>query len=427
MNVVVFFTDQQRHDTVGMHGNPLGLTPHFDRLARRGTFLKNCFTCQPVCTPARASLQTGRYTSQTGLKDAALPEEAETLADHFNRAGYETAYIGKWHLGGQEPVPENRQGRYQYWLGANTPEIGTDAYDTRLFDKQGNAVRLPGYRVDALTDAAIRYVTRKRNRPFFLFLSYLEPHQQNNKDSFPAPDGYEPLYASKWMPPDLQHLKGNACAKIAGYCGMVKRLDEALGRLVDSLKSEGILDNTLIVFASDHACHFNTRTMEYKRTGHESSIRIPAFIHGPGFMAGGEREEMVSLVDLPPTMLEAAGICPPEAMQGHSLLPRLRREDVAWPEEAYIEYENHEGTGRAIRTRRWKYAIQTDSQPDCAGSRLPRPVPGIHALRPGVGPLGTRQRDRPERVPRNRGSDERASASKAGESRGAARPYFTAS
>ncbi|MGE9294236.1 MAG: sulfatase-like hydrolase/transferase, partial [Puniceicoccales bacterium] len=276
MNVIVFFTDQQRHDTTGLHGNPLGLTPQFDRLARKGTFLKNCFTSQPVCTPARACFQTGMYASQSGVSNGILPEDAETLADHFNRAGYDTAYIGKWHLGGEDPVPEKRQGRYQYWLGMNTPDVTSAPYDSKLYDKEGNPVKLPGYRVDAQTDAAIRYISEERENPFYLFLSFVEPHQHNPQDSYPAPDGYRELYEGKWMPPDLAKLEGNAHLHMGGYCGMVKRLDEALGRIVDSLKSMGKLEDTLIVYASDHGCNFRTRSHEYKHSPHDSSARIPA-------------------------------------------------------------------------------------------------------------------------------------------------------
>lgn len=365
-NIIVFFTDQQRFDTVGLHGNPLGLTPHFDRLARAGTFLKNCTTCQPICVPARASLQTGLYASQVGLTDGAIPVEAVTLADHFNAGGYVTACYGKWHLGGEElggekPVPRERQGRYQHWLAANTPELGSDAYDCRLFDAQGQDVALPGYRVDALTDAAIRFVCTPRVEPFFLLLSHLEPHQQNSRDDYSAPDGYRELYTGQWMPPDLAALKGNADQQMGGYLGMVKRLDEALGRLVDVLKSTGRLENTVIIFASDHGCHFRTRGHEYKHSCHESSIRIPVFINGPGFRSGGERSEPVSLVDLPPTLLEVAGLPIPETMQGQPI-QRLLRGSSDWPRETYVEFDNPKGTGRAIRTGRWKYGVQTDGR-----------------------------------------------------------------
>ncbi|MBC2602618.1 sulfatase-like hydrolase/transferase [Puniceicoccus vermicola] len=361
-NIVFFFTDQQRHDTVGLHGNPLGLTPNFDRLAREGTFLKNCFSCQPLCTPARASLQTGRYASQSGLSAGVLSAGSRTLADHFNEAGYDTALIGKWHLAGTDPVPERLQGRYASWLGSNTPDLSSGVYGCRLYDKEKNAVDLPGYRSDAYVDAAIRYLSEPRENPFFLFLSLVEPHQHNPQDSYPAPDGYRELYSDRWTPPDLAAMEGSAARQLPGYYGMVKRVDEGLGRVADALKSMGMLENTLIVYASDHGCHFRTRGHEYKHTCHESSIRVPGFIHGPGFLAGGERPEMVSLVDLPPTLLDAAGLSVPGEMQGQSLVPRLRSSISEWPGEAYVEYENPTGTGRAIRTGRWKFAVQTDQR-----------------------------------------------------------------
>ena len=119
-NVIVFFTDQQRWDTTGVHGNPLDLTPNFDRLARNGTHLYNSFTCQPVCGPARSCLQTGMYATQTGCfsqRDSLCRQEATTLAQAFSEAGYQTGYIGKWHLADEEPVPAGKRGGYDYWLG----------------------------------------------------------------------------------------------------------------------------------------------------------------------------------------------------------------------------------------------------------------------------------------------------------------------
>ena len=115
-NVIVFFTDQQRWDTTGVHGNPLDLTPNFDRMARNGTHAFNSFTCQPVCAPARASLQTGLYATQTGVfrNDIELPPDRKTLAHYFCEAGYRTGYIGKWHLATEEPVTEPHRGGYEY-------------------------------------------------------------------------------------------------------------------------------------------------------------------------------------------------------------------------------------------------------------------------------------------------------------------------
>ena len=365
-NVVVFFTDQQRWDTTGVHGNPLGLTPNFDRLAERGTHVANSFTCQPVCGPARSSLQTGLYATTTGCyrNGIALPREKRTLAHHFNEAGYHTGYIGKWHLASSNnPVPEEERGGYQTWLASNALEHTSDAYDTVVYDNDCQPVRLPGYRVDALTDAAIRYIDAHKDDPFFLFLSFLEPHHQNHRDDYPAPDVYRGKYAGRWIPPDLAALGGSSHQHLDGYFGMVKRLDEALGRLMDALKSMGIADNTIVMFTSDHACHFKTRNGEYKRSCHESSIRVPTAFAGPGFDGGGRLEQLVSLVDLPPTLLDAAGLPVPEEMQGHSIMPLLRGTSSEWQDDVYVQIsESH--VGRAIRTSRWKYAVNA---PDKSG------------------------------------------------------------
>jgi arylsulfatase A-like enzyme len=360
-NVVVFFTDQQRWDTTGIHGNPLNLTPNFDRMAQQGTHIANSFTCQPVCAPARASLQTGMYATNAGVWRNArpLPETSSTLATCFGDAGYSTAYIGKWHLADRSsagPVTAAERGGYDYWLAANMLELTSEPYDTTLYDNDGIPVRLPGYRVDALTDAAIRYVDAHRAEPFYLFISYLEPHFQNRTDDYPAPDGYEELYRERWLPPDLAALGGSAHQHIAGYYGMVKRLDEALGRVLDALRSLGLLDNTILLFTSDHGNHFKTRNGEYKRSCHESSIRVPTALSGPGFVGGGRLPQLVSLVDLPPTLLGAAGLPIPSQMEGHSILPLIRREPVGWPEEVFIQISESQ-VGRAVRTHHWKYSV----------------------------------------------------------------------
>jgi arylsulfatase A-like enzyme len=369
-NVIVFFTDQQRWDTTGVHGNPLGLTPNFDRVATRGTHLYHSFTCQPVCGPARSCLQTGLYPTTTGCyrNSKPLPENINTLAHYYKEAGYTTGYIGKWHLADENPVPEPKRGGYEYWLAANALERTSDTYDAVVFNNDNERVKLPGYRVDALTDAAIRYIDDHQEEPFYLFISYLEPHHQNHLDDYPAPDGYREQYTSRWTPPDLAALGGTSAQHLGGYYGMVKRLDEAFGRLLDSLKSLGLADDTIVLFTSDHACHFKTRNSEYKRSCHESSIRVPTALIGPGFDSRGQIRELVSLIDLPPTLLNAAGIPVPEAMQGRSILPLLRRETEDWPEEVYIQISESQ-TGRAIRTQRWKYSVaDPDNRLDSAAS-----------------------------------------------------------
>ncbi len=145
-NVVVFFTDQQRWDSTGLHGNPLELTPNFDRLALEGTHVAGCFTCQPVCAPARSCLQTGLYATGTGVWRNGIPLAAglKTLAGYFGDAGYATGYIGKWHLGSRDPVPREEQGGYDTWLGANLLEFVSEPYRAVLYDNGGAAVHLPG-------------------------------------------------------------------------------------------------------------------------------------------------------------------------------------------------------------------------------------------------------------------------------------------
>jgi arylsulfatase A-like enzyme len=366
-NVVVFLTDQQRWDTTGSHGNPLELTPNFDRVAARGTHFFNTFTCQPVCAPARACLQTGMYATSAGVfcNGQSLPEDAVTLAKCFARGGYRTGYIGKWHLGGvelglkdwkQPPVPRPRRGGYEDWLAADAVEFTSDAYHTVLFDVDDRRVELPGYRVDAMTDAAIRYISERRDSPFFLFVSYLEPHHQNHMDYYAAPEGYEQRYQGRWLPPDLAALGGTARQHMGGYLGMVKRLDEAFGRLLDVLRSLSLDKSTIVVFTSDHGNHFRTRNAEYKRSCHDGSLRVPLAARGPGFDGGGRIEAFMSLVDFAPTLLDSAGLPVPSSMQGRSAMPLVRRQPVSWPDDVFAQISESE-VGRVLRTHRWKYSV----------------------------------------------------------------------
>lgn len=357
-NVIVFFTDQQRWDTSGLHGNPLGLTPNFDRMAQQGTHLYNYFTCQPVCGPARSSLQTGLYPTQTGCYRNRIPlrRDAKTLAHYFQEGGYTTGYLGKWHLAAEEPVPREQRGGYQFWLASNQLEFTSDAYDTVVYDNDCKPVKLPGYRVDALTDAAIRFIDENKRERFFLFVSHLEPHHQNHLDNYPAGDVYRERYTGRWIPPDLAALGGSTHQHIGGYYGMVKRLDEAFGRLLDALQSLDLTSRTVVLYTSDHGCHFKTRNDEYKRSCHESSIRVPAALQGPGFDGGGQFRKLASLVDLPPTLLDGAGLPIPEEMQGSSVLPLLHGQHAEWPEEVFVQISEAQ-VGRAIRTQRWKYSV----------------------------------------------------------------------
>ncbi|HYF52117.1 MAG TPA: sulfatase-like hydrolase/transferase [Planctomycetota bacterium] len=357
-NVIVFFTDQQRWDCSGLHGNPLDLMPNFDRLATRGTHVYHSYTCQPVCGPARACLQTGTYATTNGSWRNGIPlnKSFKTLAQCFKEGGYQTGYIGKWHLSEHEPVPKEDRAGYDYWLASNVLEFTSDAYDCNMYDGEGKKVHLPGYRVDAQTDAVIRYIDAHQDKPFFLFTSYIEPHFQNHTDDYPAPDGYRERYLGRWIPPDLAEHRGSTHQHIAGYYGMVKRLDEALGRIHDALKSLKLERDTIVLFTSDHGCHFKTRNSEYKRSCHDSSIRVPTALWGGPFESGGSLRHLVSLVDLPPTLLDACGLPIPKQMQGRSILPLTRGQREGWPEEVLVQISESQ-IGRAVRTQRWKYCV----------------------------------------------------------------------
>ena len=164
------------------------------------------------------------------------------------------------------------------------------------------------------------------------------------------------------LPPDLQALGGTSEEHYPGYMGMIQRLDEAFGRLVEALISLDMLDNTIILFSSDHGCHFKTRNSEYKRSCHEVSIRVPTLFHGPGFTGTGAFNGLVSLIDLPPTLLDAAGLPVPEDMQGRSILPRRIKDDPTKNDIFVQVSEDH--VGRALRTTRWKYEV---TAPDADG------------------------------------------------------------
>jgi len=371
-NVVVFLTDQQRWDTSSLHGNPMDLMPNFKRLADEGTHFSHSFTPQPVCGPARSCIQTGCYATTTEVYKNGIPfpKHLPSLASYFNQEGYNTGYIGKWHLGGtpfspdrdkQIPVPKEYQGDYKYWLGCDLLEFTSREYDTRLFDKEGNEVKLPGYRVDALTDEAIRYIDREKENPFFLFLSFLEPHHQNTSDNYPPADVYKNKYDNNlYIPKDLLTLKGSSPYQLSDYYSLVKKLDDCLGRVMDAIKSLDLDDNTIILFATDHGNHFKTRNGEYKRSCHESSIRIPIAAKGGVFNNGGTFKHLFSLVDLAPTLLDACNIKQKVKMEGHSAIPLIDRKTDEWEDVAFIQI-SESIVARAIRTNRWKYCVEDNT------------------------------------------------------------------
>lgn len=365
-NVIVFFTDQQRWDTCGCYGSPMGLTPNLDAMARRGVRFEHAFTCQPVCAPARGSLQTGLHGTAHGVwrNGIALPTEHRTLAHFFRDAGYEVGYLGKWHLAntGDQPVPSGLRGGYDgYWEAADILEFTSHPDDCRMFNEHNEPVYYPGYRVDAMTDRAVAYIGRQRSSPFFFFISYLEPHHQNDLDQFVPPKRYAKAHENPYVPPDLKARPGNWQESLPGYYGCVRALDDALGRVLAALQDAGIADQTIVLCTSDHGCHFRTRNAEYKRSCHDGCTRIPMVMQGPGVGRGRTVPQLVSLIDAPPTLLSAAGLPVPGVMQGRDATALLHGGEADWEDEVFIQISEYT-VGRAIRTKRWKYSVHDPQQ-----------------------------------------------------------------
>ena len=372
-NIIFFFTDQQRWDTCGCYGQKLDITPNLDRMAEEGVRFSNAYTCQPVCGPARACLQTGKFATEVNCptNHCLLPIDEETVPKQLRQNGYEVGYIGKWHLasygpkGGADdfrtsPVPTERRGGYlDHWLAADVLEFTSHSYDGHMFDSEGNKREFPEgrYRADAQTDWVLEYLeTRDQEKPFFLFTSYVEPHHQNDHNCYEGPTGSKEKFADYEVPPDLVDTEGDWRENYPDYLGCINSLDQNLGRIKTKLEELGIADNTIIIFTSDHGSHFCTRNGEYKRACHDGCTHIPLVISGPGFTGGKVQDEMVSLIDLPTTILKSAGVEPSTAIQGKDLNSLVDGSVQHWPEEVFMQISESQ-CGRAIRTPRYTYSV----------------------------------------------------------------------
>ena len=360
-NFLIFFTDQQRWDTSKLHGNTEDLTPNYDFMARSGTHFFNAFTNQPVCGPARSIMQTGLYPTTSGCFRNQIPlkKNENTVAKILSKNGYNTGYIGKWHLANPENfgyVLKEERGGYDFWLAANMLEFVSDAYDTRLYNEKNEEVKLIGHRIDAITDEAIKYLKEFKNKNFFLFLSFLEPHHQNHLDAYIPPRGFKNRFQNAWIPVDLRSLGGSSYIHLDGYYGIVKKLDDALGRIYDALFSLNLLEDTILIYTSDHGNHFKTRNREYKRSPHDSNIRIPLAFHGREFTSCKEVHKLVSLVDIVPTILDVCEIDYSKNFEGETLRPLLFKNERKSENEIFVQI-SEDIIGRAIRTDRWKYCI----------------------------------------------------------------------
>ncbi len=380
-NIIFYFTDQQRWDTCGCFGQPLDITPSLDRLAREGVKFDNAFSPQPVCGPCRALFQTGKWPTETGCfrNNIMLPAGVKTLGSYIEEAGYETAYIGKWHLASdgelEKPpridhtvtaIPRQLRGGYTgFWRAADVLEFTSHGYDGFVFDENDQRVDFKGYRADCINDMALDFFDQyDGKKPFFMTISQIEPHHQNDRKHYEGPEGSKERFKDFVLPEDLKALGGNAAEEYPDYLGQCASLDENLGRLVARLKEKGLYENTVIIFASDHGSHFLTRNRDshlngyddYKRSCHDAALHVPLVIAGGPFKGGIAVEELVSTASLPKTILALAGVDVGDAMIGENLLDVLEKKDDNRPNEVFAQISESR-VGRCIRTARYTYSV----------------------------------------------------------------------
>lgn len=380
-NIIFYFTDQQRADTCGCFGQPLPITPNLDRLAKSGVKFDRAFSPQPVCGPCRALFQTGKYPTDTGCfrNNIMLPSGVKTLADYLEAAGYETAYIGKWHLASdgelEKPpvvdhtmtaIPRELRGGYTgFWRAADVLEFTSHGYDGYVFDEHNRRIDFKGYRADCITDLGLDFFdVRDKNKPFFMTVSQIEPHHQNDHKHYEGPKGSRERFKNFVLPSDLAALKGDAEEEYPDYLGACSSLDENLGRLVRRLKAEGLYHSTVIIFASDHGSHFKTRNRDshlngyddYKRSCHDACLRVPLVIAGGPFAGGIAVEDLVSTESLPKTILALAGVDVGDDMIGENLLDVAMGKTDNRANEVFAQISESR-VGRVIRTADYLYSV----------------------------------------------------------------------
>lgn len=353
-NVLLIITDDQGWGDVHSHGNPQLDTPVMDRLGNEGIRFERFFV-SPVCAPTRAALLTGRYALRTGTHGVTrsretMRTEEVTLAEVFKSAGYATGAFGKWHNGAHHPHDPNGQG-FDEFLGF-TAGHWNNYFDTHLWHN-GRRVKRKGYINDVLTDAAIGFMTQQAGRPFFAYVPYNTPHSP-----FQVPDRYFDKYQARGFDD-----------KNAAVYGMVENLDDNIGRLLSSLDSLGVSENTIVIFVGDNGPNgddrYNGHMRGAKGSLHEGGVRVPFFIRWPGGLpAGHVVRHIAAHIDVLPTLIELTGIDAPETLplDGQSLVPLLKGTASQWPARTLFTHRSWGGSvdllPGAVRTPRWR-AVNT--------------------------------------------------------------------
>jgi arylsulfatase A-like enzyme len=245
-------------------------------------------------------------------------------------------------------------------------ELTSGAFSGDMYDGDGRPIHFENeYRANFLTRLTKQFLDSvSASSPFLLVVSYLEPHQQNDLGHMVAPEGYADRYKNPFVPADLKFFPGTWQEQLPAYYGSLARVDECIGEIRGKLAERGLAENTIVAFVSDHGCHFMTRNTEYKRSIHDASTKVPLIIDGPAlrggddltFHGGHEVRRAVSMVDVMPSLLDAAGIPIPGTVQGRSTLPLLTNHSADWRDEIFVQMSEY-WVGRGLRTPEWTYAL----------------------------------------------------------------------
>lgn len=376
-NLVYVFADQWRASATGYAGDPnlKGKTPNLDKLAEEGIWLQTAISTMPVCTPHRASLLTGQYPQTHGLfmNDAPLNPELNTIGKVYKAAGYDTGYVGKWHVDGNGRsnfIPPERQQGFEYWKVLEC----THGYNNSPYyeGKDPKIKRWKGYDALAQTRDVQNYISEhaKGSKPFVIFLSWGPPH---------APYGTAPKKYQDQFPPENIQLQPNVPQKkanesrtdLAGYYAHIVALDEYVGDLLATIDEAGIADDTIFVFTSDHGDMLGSHAMRKKQRPYDESCHVPFLVRYPAGLGheGRQFDMPFGTPDIMPTLLGLSGVAIPASVEGTDYSKVLAGKAEPTNDAALIECTAPFGQWprkrggqeyRGIRTRRYTYVRALD-------------------------------------------------------------------
>ena len=389
-NILVILTDDQRWDAMSCAGNTLIQTPNIDRLAREGVRFANMFVTTSLCSPSRASMLSGLYARRHGVTNnfTEYPVGLPSYPRRLQKAGYETAYIGKWHMG--EENDEKRPG-FDHWFSHR----GQGNYFDNEFNSDGVRKKYPGYYTTVVTEHALEWLGARHEKPFLLILGHKAPHGgpiqpeprfEHSLDATPIPrpmtaDDYAADGKPSWLKESFSTWHGlggplygqkDYAQFVRAYLGTLLSVDESVGKIYEALRAAGQLDNTVIVFTSDNGFVLGEHGRVDKRTAYEESLRVPLLVRYPPLAkAGLVISNMVLNVDLAPSLIDLGNAEPLRNISGSSWKPFLRGWRPGWRTSFLYEYNfekqfPYTPNVRAIRTPDWKYIRypQGDGTPD---------------------------------------------------------------